>query len=105
PTWIAPVQVKILPIADAHHDYAYAVRDMLQAKGVRVEVDSRNEKIGYKIREAQMSKVPYMLIIGGKECEEGTVSVRARRSADMGAMTKEAFCDMLLEEIETKKND
>ncbi len=105
PTWLAPTQVKILPIADAHHDYAYTVREMLAEQGVRVEVDSRNEKIGYKIREAQMDKVPYMLVIGGKECEEGTVSVRARRAADLGTMTKEAFCEMLLDEIKTKKND
>ncbi len=105
PTWLAPTQVKILPIADAHHDYAYEVKNLLAEAGVRVEVDSRNEKIGYKIREAQMDKVPYMLVIGGKECEEGTVSVRARRQADLGSMTKEDFCAMLLEEIKTKKND
>ncbi len=105
PTWLAPTQVKILPIADAHHDYAYAVRDLLAEAGVRVEVDSRNEKIGYKIREAQMDKVPYMLVVGGKECEEGTVSVRARRQTDLGSMAKEDFCNMLLEEIKTRKND
>ncbi len=105
PTWLAPTQVKILPIADAHHDYAKEVCQLLRDNGVRVEVDTRNEKIGYKIREAQVSKVPYMLVIGGKEVEEGTVSVRARRAADMGAMTKEAFAEMLLEEIKTKKND
>ena len=105
PAWLAPTQVKILPIADAHQAYANEVSEMLSAQGVRVEVDCRNEKIGYKIREAQMSKVPYMLVVGAKECEEGTVSVRARRAADLGAMTKEAFCDMLLEEIKTKKKD
>ncbi|MBE7048056.1 MAG: threonine--tRNA ligase [Ruminococcaceae bacterium] len=105
PAWIAPVQVKILPIADAHHTYAQELQDMLQAQGIRVEVDSRNEKIGYKIREAQMSKVPYMLVVGNKECEEGTVAVRARRGVDLGTMTKEAFCQRLLEEINTKKND
>jgi len=105
PAWLAPVQVKVLPIADAHHAYANEVAELLQKNGVRVEVDTRNEKIGYKIREAQMSKVPYMLVVGGKECEEGTVSVRARRAADMGSMTKEAFLDMLLEEIKTKKKD
>ncbi len=105
PTWLAPTQVKILPIADAHHDYAQDVCALLRENGVRVEVDTRNEKIGYKIREAQMSKVPYMLVIGGKEVEEGTVSVRARRAADMGAMTKDAFLEMILDEIKTKKKD
>ncbi len=104
PTWLAPVQVKILPIADAHHDYAKQVEALLKASGIRAEIDLRNEKIGYKIREAQMSKVPYMLVIGGKEAEEGTVSVRSRKEADMGAMTADAFRDMLLDEIKTKKN-
>ncbi len=103
PTWLAPTQVKILPIADAHHDYAYEVKKALADRGIRVEVDSRNEKIGYKIREAQVEKVPYMLIIGAKECEEGTVSVRSRKEADMGSMTKDAFLAHILEEIETKR--
>ena len=105
PTWLAPTQVKILPIADAHHDYAYAVRDLLMENGIRVEVDSRNEKIGYKIREAQMDKTPFMLIIGGKECEEGTVSVRGRKQADLGAMTKEEFLSMILEKVKTRDNN
>lgn len=105
PAWIAPVQAKILPIADAHHAYAEQVYQLLKDSGIRVELDNRNEKIGYKIREAQMEKVPYMLVIGGKECEEGTVAVRSHHAGDMGAMTKEAFCEMLLEEIKTKKKN
>ena len=84
PTWLAPVQVKILPIADAHADYAYELEKELSAKGVRAEVDSRNEKVGYKIRQAQMEKVPYMLIVGEKEVEEKTVSVRSRKEGDKG---------------------
>ena len=103
PTWLAPTQVKILPIADAHHDYAYEVKKALADRGIRVEVDSRNEKIGYKIREAQVEKVPYMLIVGAKECEEATVSVRSRREGDLGSMTTDAFLAHILEEIETKR--
>lgn len=103
PTWLAPVQVKILPITDAHVDYAYELEKELMAKGVRVEVDSRNEKTGYKIRQAQMEKVPYMLIVGDKEVEEGAVAVRSRKEGDKGTIAKEEFFAELLQEIEEKR--
>ncbi len=102
PMWLAPTQVKILPIADRHHDAAFDVKKALEAKGMRVEVDDRSEKVGYKIREAQLEKVPYMLIIGDKDIEGGTVSVRARKAGDLGAMTLDAFIERATEEIETK---
>ena len=102
PTWIAPVQVKVLPITDRAAEASRAAQAALAAKGVRVECDLRNEKIGYKIREAQMQKVPYMLVLGDKEVEQQLVSVRARKDGDLGTMTLEAFMDKLLEEIATK---
>lgn len=91
PTWLAPVQVKILPIADRHHDYARALAKKLDKYDIRYEIDDRNEKIGYKIREAQMQKVPFMLVVGDKEAEEGTVSVRCRKDGDKGSMTADEF--------------
>ena len=102
PTWIAPVQVKVLPITDRAAEASRAAQAALAAKGVRVECDLRNEKIGFKIREAQMQKVPYMLVLGDKEVEQQLVSVRARKDGDLGTMTLEAFMDKLLEEIATK---
>ena len=102
PMWLAPTQVKLLPIADRHLDYVYDVKKALEAKGMRVEVDDRSEKIGYKIREAQLEKVPYMLIIGDKDIEGNTVSVRARKQGDLGAMSVEDFIARAVEEIETK---
>ena len=102
PMWLAPTQVKILPIADRHHDVAFDVKKALEAKGMRVEVDDRSEKAGYKIREAQLEKVPYMLLIGDKDIEGGRVSVRARKAGDLGAMTLEAFIQRAMDEIETK---
>ncbi len=102
PMWLAPVQVKILPIADRHHDYAYDVKKALEAKGMRVEVDDRSEKVGYKIREAQLEKVPYMIILGDKDIENNTVSVRARKAGDLGAMTLEEYIARATEEIESK---
>ncbi len=104
PMWLAPVGVKILPIADRHLDYAYDIKRQLEAKGIRVELDDRNEKIGYKIREARLQKIPYMLIIGDNEVEKGEVSVRRRgEDGDLGAMSVEAYIEMAVEEIETKK--
>ena len=104
PMWLAPVQVKILPIADRHLDYAYDVKKQLEAKGMRVELDDRNEKIGYKIREARLQKVPYMLIIGDSEVEKCQVSVRRRgEDGDLGAMNTEEYIALAVEEIETKK--
>ena len=102
PTWIAPVQVKVLPITDRAAEASRAAQAALAAKGVRVECDLRNEKIGFKIREAQMQKVPYMLVLGDKEVEQQLVSVCARKEGDLGTMTLEAFMDKLLEEIATK---
>ncbi len=103
PMWLAPTQVKILPIADRHLDYAYDIKKQMEAKGMRVELDDRNEKIGYKIREARLQKVPYMLIIGDSEVENNAVSVRRRgEDGDLGAMPVEEFIKLAVEEIETK---
>ena len=100
PTWLSPVQVKILPIADAHVDYAKKVREALMLKGVRTKLDDRNEKIGYKIREAQLEKVPYMLIIGNKEVETNSVGVRSHKDGDIGAMELAEFVNKIKEEID-----
>ncbi len=102
PMWLAPTQVKILPIADRHHDYAWEVKKALEAKGMRVEMDDRSEKVGYKIREAQLEKVPYMIILGDKDIENNTISVRARKAGDLGAMSLEDYIARALEEIESK---
>ena len=91
PIWLSPVQVKILPIIDKHHDYALSVQQKLSKNGIRVEVDLRNEKIGYKIREAQLEKVPYMLVIGDKEMDNGEVAVRSRKDGDLGTMPLDNF--------------
>ena len=103
PMWLAPVQVKLLPVADRHLDYVYKIKKALDACGMRVEVDSRSEKIGYKIREAQLEKVPYMFIIGDKDVEANTVSVRHRKEGDLGAMKLEDFIAMAQKEISTKE--
>ena len=103
PVWVAPVQVKILPITDNQHEYAYKVKEELQSKGIRVEVDDRNEKTGYKIREAQLQKIPYMLIVGEKEVEGNTVSIRSREEGDIGAKTVEEFGKDILQRINDKK--
>ncbi len=102
PLWMAPTQIRILPIGDGQLDAAQALFDRCSALGIRVEVDSRNEKIGYKIREAQLQKIPYMLVIGEKEAAAGTVSVRSRKNGDEGVMEPEAFLSRVTEEIETK---
>ncbi|MBQ8057242.1 MAG: threonine--tRNA ligase [Ruminococcus sp.] len=102
PMWLAPVQVKLLPIADRHLDYIYEVKKALEKKGMRVEIDDRSEKIGFKIREAQLSKVPYMILVGDKDIENNTVSVRDRKEGDLGAMSLDEFIAKAVEEIETK---
>ena len=102
PTWLAPVQVKMLPIADRHLDRIYEIKKQLEAAGIRVEVDDRSEKIGFKIRSAQLEKVPYMLIVGDKDIENNTVSVRSRKDGEKGAMSVESFIMDIVEEIETK---
>ena len=99
PTWLAPVQVKILTIADRHVDYAKKLMKEMSFKGIRVELDDREEKMGYKIREAQLQKVPYMLIIGDKEVEENKVSMRSRDKGDLGSIEKEKFIEKVEEEI------
>ena len=103
PTWMAPVQVKVLPIGDEHIDYAYSVKRALEASGIRVEVDDRNETIGKKIRNAQLEKLPYMLIIGDNEMNEGTVAVRSRKDGDKGAVPVEQFKADILAEIAEKR--
>ncbi len=105
PCWLAPVQVKVLPITDRAAERAGEVAAFLEARGVRVETDLRNEKIGFKIREAQMQKVPYMLVLGDKEVEQNLVAVRARKRGDLGAMTLEAFSAGLLEEIASRAKE
>ena len=99
PVWLAPVQVKILPIADAHIEYANIVKEALLKEGIRVQIDEREEKIGYKIREAQLAKIPYMLILGDKEKESNTVGVRSRKEGDIGAQKIEEFISNINEEI------
>lgn len=102
PVWLAPVQVKLLPIADRHLDYLYDVKTALEAKGIRCEIDDRSEKIGFKIRSAQLEKVPYMLLAGDKDIENNTISVRSRKNGDEGAATLDEFLARILDEIETK---
>ena len=101
--WLSPVQVKILPISDKFVDYAYEVQKELKKLGIRVNVDARAEKIGFKIREAQLEKVPYMLVIGEKEVENNTLSVRSRDLGDLGSMKKEEVIEKFVKEIEEKK--
>ena len=103
PTWLAPVQARVLPITDKFNDYAYEVASKLEAAGVRVEVDSRNEKIGYKIRESQMQKVPYMLVVGEKEATSGTVGLRKRGEGDLGAVDVDQFVADIAAEIKERK--
>ena len=105
PTWIAPVQVKVMDMTDRTRDAAEDIATKLDAMGIRVETDLRNEKIGFKIREAQLQKIPYMLIIGDKEVENGVVAVRSRKSGDLGTMTLEAFAEKVLDEIKTRSID
>lgn len=102
PTWLAPVQVKFLPIADRHADYAREIMEKLEAKGIRCELDDRSEKTGFKIRAAQMEKVPYMIIVGDKDVEAGTVSVRSRKNGDEGATTVDEFVVRIEKEIAEK---
>ena len=101
PTWLAPVQVRILPIADSHKEYAEKLKEKLEEYDIRIELDEREEKIGYKIREAQLQKIPYMLIVGDKEVEANAVGVRSRKDGDIGAMSVEDFINKIEEEIKT----
>ena len=103
PTWLAPVQVKVLPISDKYLEYGQSVLDQLNAAGIRAEIDTRAEKIGYKIREAQMKKIPYMLVVGAKEEEEKKVSVRSRFAGDEGQKGLEEFIAAIMEETAKKE--
>ena len=105
PLWLTPVQVKILPVTERAHDYAAAVAAKLDAAGIRVENDLRSEKLGYKIREAQMQKIPYMLVVGDRDMENNTVSIRTRKGEDLGAMTLDAFLEKCQAEIASKTLD
>ena len=102
PTWLAPVQVKFLPIADRHQDYAREMMQKLTEAGVRCELDERSEKIGFKIRAAQMEKIPYMILVGDKDIEAHTISVRSRKNGDEGAVTIDQFLQRIKEEIDSK---
>ncbi|MDD4334362.1 MAG: threonine--tRNA ligase [Desulfotomaculaceae bacterium] len=102
PAWLAPVQARVIPITDRHVEYARKIEKSLDEKDIRVEVDARNEKINYKIREAQAQKIPYMLVVGDKEAEQGAVAVRHRSEGDLGAMPLAEFENKLLEEIRTR---
>lgn len=103
PLWVSPVQVTVLPIADRHAEYARSVRERLAAAGLRVEVDERQEKIGYKIREAQLQKIPYMLVTGDREAAEQTVSVRSRAGGDQGSQPIDTFIQAALDEVRRKR--
>ena len=105
PVWLSPVQVKILPISEKQHDYAKKVEEEMKAKGIRVKLDDRSEKIGYKIREAQLEKVPYMVIVGQKEEEENILSVRSRKDGDIGSMETNEFIEKVIKEDKEKVND
>ena len=105
PTWLAPVQVKVLPLTDRTAQVCDNVASELDELGLRVEVDHRNEKLGYKIREAQLQRIPYMLVVGDRDVENGVVSVRSRKGGDLGAMTLDAFKEKILEEVKTRARD
>jgi threonyl-tRNA synthetase len=102
PLWLAPVQAVVLPISDRHLDYGVSVRERLRAGGLRVDLDERQEKIGYKIREAQLQKIPYMLVVGDKEVADGTVSVRSRSGGDLGPNSVDEFAKKAREETSSK---
>jgi threonyl-tRNA synthetase len=102
PVWMSPVQVKILPIIDKQHDFVYEVKKKLESRGIRVEVDTRNEKIGYKIREARLERVPYILVAGDKEIENNAVSVRTRKDGDIGQMSVDDFIKRIVDEVDRK---
>lgn len=102
PSWLSPVQIKILPLIDKHHEYAKQLDEKFKEKGLRVEVDYRNEKIGYKIREAQLEKIPYMLVLGDKELEENKVAIRSRKDGDLGSVGVDEFLEKILKEVMEK---
>ena len=103
PTWLAPVQVKVLPISEKFVDYAEGIKEQLEERGIRVELDNRDEKIGFKIREARNERVPYMLIVGEQDIEAGKVSVRSRANGEEGQADLSEFIARIEEEIKTRK--
>jgi threonyl-tRNA synthetase len=103
PFWLAPLKAIVLPITDRNLEYARSVRQMLAEAGLRVEVDERQEKIGFKIREAQLQKIPYMLVVGDKEAADGTVAVRTRSGGDQGAQPVAAFIAAAISEVRQKR--
>ena len=105
PVWLSPLQVKILPISQKHLDYANKVAARLRDERLRVEVDDRNEKIGLKIREAQLSKVPYMLVVGDKEAADGAVALRSRKKGDEGTLSLEAFVAKVGEAVKSRTSE
>ena len=102
PTWLSPVQAMVIPISEKHAEYANELLAKLEAAGIRAEADTRNEKMGYKIREAQLQKIPYMLVVGDKEAEAGTISLRSRKNGDEGTMSAEEFISRIREEIDSR---
>ena len=105
PTWLSPVQVRVMAMTDRTADKAKEIAEQLEKAGLRVETDLRNEKIGFKIREAQVQKIPYMLIIGDKEAENGTVSVRSRKGGDLGTMKLDDFMNKVVEEVRSRARE
>ena len=105
PVWLAPVQVMIIPIADRHQEYANKVLDVLKAAGVRAEVDIRSERMNAKVRDAQLMKIPYMLVVGDKEATENAVAVRLRTNENLGATPLDAFLARITDIIKTKSRD
>ncbi|HEY7679523.1 MAG TPA: His/Gly/Thr/Pro-type tRNA ligase C-terminal domain-containing protein, partial [Terriglobia bacterium] len=103
PTWLAPVQAVVLPISEKHHEYARQLAATLLGENIRVKVDDRNEKIGLKIREAQLQKVPYMLVVGDKEAAGGSVSLRTRKQGDQGSLSREDVVRRIRDDIETRR--
>lgn len=104
PVWLSPTQVRILPISDKYNDYANEVKNALFEKGIRVELDDRAEKTGFKIREAQLQKIPYMIIVGEKEVTDNKVSVRSRDNGEMGSLDLNEFISTITKEIEERIN-
>lgn len=99
PTWLAPVQAKIIPVSEHYHDYAKTIYEKLFNENIRCELDNRNEKLGYKIRDGQMQKIPYLLIVGAKEEENNSIAVRHRKLGELGSMTGEEFISRISIEI------
>ncbi len=100
--WLAPVQVKVLPVSDAANDYAYTIKKRLDENGLRAECDTSNQRIGYKIRQGTLEKVPYLLIVGNKEMDKGLVSVRSRKDGDEGQCTTEELLERLEREVKQR---